>query len=177
MQNVIPIAALLRVLEAHEVEFIVVGGVSAVLNGAPISTIDLDIVHRRTPENVRRLVAALGELNAVFRSDPRGLRPTEAALMGLGHQLLTTKFGVLDVLGSVEAGTTYEDLLPDTYVLDLDDSQVRTLTLRRLILTKERVGRPKDLAVLPILRATLEEISSVPPPDSEDEPSKSRELN
>jgi hypothetical protein len=32
-----------RVLVAHEVEFIVVGGVAAVLQGAPITTQDLDL--------------------------------------------------------------------------------------------------------------------------------------
>jgi hypothetical protein len=38
-------------LVAHDVEFIVVGGVAAVLQGAPVVTFDLDILHRRTPEN------------------------------------------------------------------------------------------------------------------------------
>lgn len=64
---------ILRVLSAHEVEFIVVGGVSAVLHGAPVTTFDLDIVHRRTPENIDRLLAALRELDAILRS--RSARP------------------------------------------------------------------------------------------------------
>jgi hypothetical protein len=34
---------------------------------------------------------------------------------------------------------------------------VRVLSLRALIEAKERSGRPKDLAVLPVLRATLDE--------------------
>ena len=38
---------LLKTLIWHEVEFIVVGGVGAVLQGAPLSTFDLDIVHLR----------------------------------------------------------------------------------------------------------------------------------
>lgn len=46
------------------------------LQGAPIVTIDLDIIHRRTPENVKRLVAPLTELDAVFRHAPRRLRST-----------------------------------------------------------------------------------------------------
>lgn len=36
-------------LAGHGVDFIVVGGVAAVLGGAPISTFDLDIVHARDP--------------------------------------------------------------------------------------------------------------------------------
>jgi hypothetical protein len=37
----------LEVLGRHRVRFIVVGGVAAVLGGAPVSTFDLDIVHDR----------------------------------------------------------------------------------------------------------------------------------
>ncbi|MGB8328982.1 MAG: hypothetical protein WCE62_02570 [Polyangiales bacterium] len=42
-------------------EFIIVGGAAAVLHGAPITTEDLDIVHRRSPENVARLRTLLDE--------------------------------------------------------------------------------------------------------------------
>ena len=37
--------AVLRTLTDHGVEFIVVGGVAAVLRGAPINTFDLDVVY------------------------------------------------------------------------------------------------------------------------------------
>jgi len=39
------IADIIHTLVAHEVEFIVVGGMAAVLQGAPVHTIDLDIVY------------------------------------------------------------------------------------------------------------------------------------
>ena len=48
-------SAVLEVLRRHDVEFIVVGGVCAVLIGAPIATFDVDIVHSRTDENLERL--------------------------------------------------------------------------------------------------------------------------
>ena len=38
------------------------------------------------------------------------------------------------------------------------DLQIRVLDLETLIATKEEAGRDKDLAVLPTLRATLDEI-------------------
>jgi hypothetical protein len=148
---------LLRVLVRHDVEFVVVGGVAAVINGAPVTTFDLDILHRRTPENVRRLVAALTELDAWFRTDSRKLRPNESHLLGPGHALLATKLGVLDSLGAIEANTTYDDVLSDTFVATIDGLPIRTLTLGRLIRVKEQTGRAKDIAVLPVLRATLVE--------------------
>ncbi len=73
----------LEVLSGHRVEYIVVGGVAAVLSGAPVSTFDLDIVHARSGENVARLLAALTDLDARYR-DPGGrvLRPEASALAG-----------------------------------------------------------------------------------------------
>jgi len=71
--------ALLEALSSAGVEFIIVGGVAAVLQGAPITTTDLDIVHRRTPENVARLLDVLLKLDATMRYDfaRRGLRPLQ----------------------------------------------------------------------------------------------------
>src|SRR5215208_8137626 len=78
------LAALLAKLGDASVEFIVVGGAAAVLQGAPITTNDLDIVHRRTPENVARLLEVLLHLDATMRYDfaHRGLRPTAEMLAG-----------------------------------------------------------------------------------------------
>ena len=59
--------ALIQALLGANIEFIVVGGAAAVLHGAPITTQDLDIVHHRSPENVRRLADLLATLDATFR--------------------------------------------------------------------------------------------------------------
>lgn len=149
----------LTVLAEHEVELIVVGGISAILQGAPVVTADLDVVHRRTPENVRRLLAALRSIDATNRHDPRGLAPEESHLLGPGHNLLQTTCGPLDALGAIEAGLSYDDLLPDSEELRVGPNlSVRVLTLRRLVELKAASGRPKDLAALPTLRATLVEV-------------------
>ena len=148
----------LELLSRHGVDFLVVGGVAAVLQGAPIVTFDVDVVHARTKDNVGRLQAALAELGARYRADPRGLAPTRETLLGPGHHLLSTSLGPLDLLGSVAGGLAYEDLAPDTVTLAVADLAVPVLALPRLIEVKEATGRPKDLAALPTLRATLEEI-------------------
>jgi hypothetical protein len=121
--------------------------------------LDVDIVHRRTRENVLRLLAALAELQAIYRGDPRNLAPTESHLMGPGHQLLTTIYGDLDCLGAVDGDKRYEDLLPFSTELQLgEQARVRVLELSTLIEVKRRAGRPKDMAVIPFLQATLDEI-------------------
>jgi hypothetical protein len=151
-------AEILRLLAEHEVEFVVVGMTAGVLQGAPVTTIDLDVVHRRSPENVTKLLRVLREIDAVYRHDPRGLRPTESHLAGDGHQLLATSCGDLDCLGAIDDGRGYEDLLPGTIEMRLANGRaIRVLSLSALIEAKVRAGRPKDLAALPVLRATLDE--------------------
>jgi hypothetical protein len=149
---------ILRVLARHQVEFITVGGLAAVFNGAPIITVDVDILHRRTPENVRRLMGALAELCAVYRNDPRNIVPGASHLLGPGHQLLKTKHGDLDVLGTIDDTVVYDDVLADTIEVELAEIRVLALDLARIIKAKEFAGRPKDLAVLPLLRAALDEL-------------------
>jgi hypothetical protein len=156
-------AEILRLLARKEVEFIVVGMTAGVLRGAPVTTVDLDIVHRRSPENVARLLGVLAELDAVYRHDPRKLRPNESHLLGPGHQLLTTTHGDLDCLGAIDQDKRYEDLLDQTTEMKLAEGlSVRVLALTALIEIKERSGRPKDLAVIPVLRATLDELNRKP---------------
>lgn len=149
---------LLRVLVKHRVEFIVVGGVSAVLQGAPIMTLDLDIVHRRSPRNIEKLLRALGELEAHYRNlESRRLVPDRSHLRSSGHQLLMTDSGPLDILGVIGSDRSYEDLLPLSHDLAVGDLTIRVLSLEAVIRTKEEVGHPKDRAVLEILRETLRE--------------------
>src|SRR5438094_2100646 len=96
---------LLRALSDAGVDYIVVGGVAAVLLGAPISTFDLDIVHRRDPENLQRLLEMLRALDAHYRGRPgRRLEPDLHHLASAGHQLLMSRLGPIDVLGTIEGG-------------------------------------------------------------------------
>lgn len=125
------LTAMIRALHDAGVEFLVVGGVSAVLNGVPVSTFDLDVVHRRTSENVDRILPVLEALDAVYRTQPeRRLRPARQALMSSGHQTLLTKYGPLDLLGTIGTDLGYDELLPkSTGFLIAEDVRVRILNL------------------------------------------------
>lgn len=148
---------LLRVLVNHRVDFIIVGGLAAVLQGAPVVTLDIDIVYARTPENIARMQRALDELDAEFRDDPRRLRPNLSHLESTGHKLLKTRFGSLDVLGTIEESTSYEDLVPSADELVIADLTVHVLSLERLIEVKRTLTRLKDRMMLEMLEATLDE--------------------
>ena len=146
----------LVVLARHDVEFIVVGGVAAVLQGAPIATFDLDVVHRRTPDNVAKLLDAVTAMNGRYRDLPgRVLTPTASALAAGGHHLLVTDHGPLDVLGLIGAGLGYDELVSRSSPLDLGELRVLVLDLASVIQLKEELGRDKDRAVLAVLRKTL----------------------
>jgi hypothetical protein len=150
---------ILHTLGRHQVDFIIIGGVCAVLHGAPVTTFDLDLVHSRDPDNLNRLLAALQELDAYYREQThRRLRPGLSHLASSGHQLLMTHAGSLDLLGTLTTEQGYEDLLPHTVEVQFSEVlQVRILDLPTLIAVKEAAGRDKDKAVLHILRRTLEE--------------------
>jgi len=150
--------SLLATLATSDVEFIVVGMLAAVAQGAPVTTHDLDIVHRRTPDNVAKLVDLLvNKLDASYRGRTDVLRPTAEILSGTGHSLLKTNLGPLDVLGAIEGGRDYDSLLPNSHRIEIAGRVVYVLGLATLIELKRGSTRLKDQLVLPILEETLKQ--------------------
>jgi len=150
--------ALIQALLTGGVEFIVVGGAAAVLHGAPTTTQDLDIVHRRTEENVSRLVHVLEKLDAYVREPgSRRLKPTASWLLGDGQLNLSTDLGPLDPLCILHDGRGYDELLPFTELVRDGETVLRILDLPTLIEVKAEAGRSKDRLVVPILIALLKE--------------------
>jgi hypothetical protein len=158
---VVDYSAILKTLRHHGVDFIIVGGVCAVLHGAPLATFDLDVVHSREPDNLARLMAALDELDVHYRiPGRRDKKPGPSQLASAGHQLLMTRFGPLDLLGTIGKGHDYGQLLDQTIEVEIARRlKVRVLSLESLVKTKEETGQEKDRAVLPVLRHILEEKS------------------
>src|SRR6266404_4227587 len=107
------VAEVVRRLEEHTVEYLVVGGVCAMFHGALRPTIDLDICYRRTPGNIRRLVAALSPLNPRPRGFPEGLPFTfDERTVRLGSNFTLDVGGVdLDLLGTMSAIGGYEEVV------------------------------------------------------------------
>jgi len=162
---------LLAALCRHEVDFVVVGGVAAVLEGVGMMTDDLDVLVDTREENLARVLAALDDLEAVYR-DPGGrtLRPDARRLASFRLHLLDTRLGRLDLLRSLGPGErSYDDLLPRSRPYRIGELSIPVLELAAVIEAKEAADRPKDRAALPLLRQTLEERRSregrEPPPE------------
>lgn len=152
--RVADLRGLLTALLDGQVEFIVVGGAAAILHGSPTTTQDLDVVHRRTEENIARLLATLGPLDATIREvGRRGLRPDHELLLKGRQPLLSTAMGDLDTLCTLHDGRGYEELLPHSLEMEVDNRPLRVLDLDTLIQVKAAANRPKDRLVLPILLA------------------------
>jgi predicted nucleotidyltransferase len=150
---------LLAALAGAKTEFMIVGGVAAIAHGSARLTADLDIVYRRTPDNLHHLASALKDLGPYLRGAPQGLPfrwDEETIRKGLNFTL-TTSYGELDLLGEITGGGGYDELLPHTIVLDLFGIECRCLGLKRLIEVKHAAGRPKDLEVIAELEAIREE--------------------
>jgi hypothetical protein len=159
--------ALLRALSEGGVEFILIGGAAATVHGSSRLTRDVDVVYRRTRENIARLVTALTPYQPYLRGAPPGLPfrwDVPTIQRGLNFTLVT-QLGDLDVLGEIVGGGGYDALLPSTSVITAFDVQCRCLNLDRLIEVKRAAGRPKDLEAMAELEAIQEERSSPDRPD------------
>lgn len=154
--------ATLRVLSAHGVEFIVVGGVAARLRGAPILTQDMDVTPAITDQNLEKLALALEELDARLRTkpEPEGVPfPFDPQLLKSSTvRTLVTRYGNLDLVISPAGTEGYPDLVRDADELLIavePDLRVMVASLIDVIRSKQAAGREKDLATLPLLRRTL----------------------
>jgi len=141
------------------VDFILVGGLAAVIQGAPVTTMDVDIVHNQSPENIAKLLAFLKSVDAFHRRlDDKVIEPKLGDLSGKGHALFTTRLGPLDVLAVIEEGRSYRDLLDHTVEIDFRGHTLRVLDLKMLIQLKRTSTDPKDKLRLPMLKETLRQL-------------------
>jgi hypothetical protein len=154
---------ILGALERHRVRFILIGAAAARVAGAPVVTEDIDVTPATDKANLVRLAAALKELRARLRSpsDSRGVPfPLDADMLRTADMwTLTTSAGDLDVCFTPSGTRGYPDLRREASRMRLGPGvAVSVASLRDVIRSKEAAGRDKDLAQLPLLRRTLEQI-------------------
>lgn len=152
--------ALLKVLQAHQVQLLLIGGIAGVLHGSPSMTNDLDICHSRDMDNLRKLAAALVELNARLRGAPEDAPFILDArtLAAGGNFTFSTTAGALDCLAFPSGSKGYDELIANAVSMDLDGLNVKVVALNDLIRIKRAAGRPKDLIEVEILGALRDEI-------------------
>lgn len=156
--------SILTVLERHQVRYVVVGGIAAQIAGAPLNTRDLDITPARDRENLVRLAEALDELGAqvLLEDAPPGVGISLDAdtIAGFASLATSTPHGRLDLVLLPTGTRGYDDLAraaTDERISD-DGLIVSVASLADVVRSKASAARAKDVAQLPLLRETLEQI-------------------
>lgn len=150
------LSGILEGLLGSGVRFVLVGGLAAVVQGAPVTTMDVDIVHERSSENIARLLEFLHSIDAIHRRpDDKVIAPTTQDISGSGHALYSTRLGPLDVLAVIEMGKAYEDLVDNSVEIRFRGHALRVLDLKTLIELKRGSHNPVDRQRLPVLEETL----------------------
>jgi hypothetical protein len=157
-------ARLFATLHEHDVRYVLIGGLAAVIHGSTAMTNDADIVPDPDPANLERLAGALRALDARLRvpDNPEGLafEPHPALLASMRTLNLTTSCGDLDLAADPAGIDDFGQLAASAVSYEIAGQEVAVAALADIIRSKEAAGRPKDHATLPILRALAEEIAA-----------------
>ncbi len=153
------LSAIIEGLIKADIQFILVGGLAAVVQGAPVTTMDVDILHDRSSETISKLLKFLKSINAIYRRpDNKIIVPKEEDFSGMGHALFSTRLGPLDVLSFIEQEKTYHDLIEQTVEIEFRGHIIHVLDIRTLIDLKKTSKDPKDRQRLPVLEETLRQL-------------------
>jgi len=142
---------ILRALARHEVDYVLIGGLAALLQGSPLPTYDIDITPAPGAANAGRLGTALAELDAIAPDD------LEDATKTLRHQVdasFHTPSGYIDVHYRPAGFKNYRALARNARLLELEPGlALRVSPIRDIIRSRTASG---DHRQLPALEATLE---------------------
>lgn len=152
-------SSILLKLAQENIKFILVGGLAAVVQGAPITTMDIDILYDRSPENVSKLISFLKSIDAIYRRpDDKKIEPKEDDLLKLGHRLFTTRLGPIDVLAFIEKDKNYRDIIEHTVEIEFRGHKIYVLELEMMIDLKRDSKHQRDIQRIPILKETLRQL-------------------
>ena len=149
---------LFQLLNEGNVDFVVVGGVAAIAHGSPLVTQDIDTCISLAPDNLDRLKDALSEINPIHRigNKNKPFNETDGVLYSFKNIYLTTDYGQIDCLGEITGIGSYEDVLRNSFKLQIDGKEYNFLTIDALIKAKKAINRPKDREAVIILNALRE---------------------
>jgi hypothetical protein len=149
---------LIRVLNEHGVDYVVIGGYAAGVQGALWATVDLDLVYATDRTNYDRLAAALRALDA----QPIGLPPgvvvaLDARALRAGDLwTLATRLGQLDLMREPAPGLNYARLREQARTIRGRETY-NVASINDLITMKRHAGRPKDVGQVQLLELAADE--------------------
>ncbi|HUH03697.1 MAG TPA: hypothetical protein VML75_17000 [Kofleriaceae bacterium] len=144
------LARVAAVLEKRQLSAVLIGNAAAALQGAPVTTMDLDFMFRRTSANMVKLKRVADDLDAVV------MRPFYPA-SGLFRVVRDRDGMQLDFMSRVDGIRSFEALRARASRVEFRGFTLLVADLRDIIRSKEAADRPQDRAVLPVIRRTLDE--------------------
>jgi hypothetical protein len=141
---------LIVVLARHGVDYVVIGGVATQVHGHRRTTMDLDLMPDPSPANLRRLGAALAELDARPRdavgpeAEISVTDPERLAIAAIVPPLMT-RHGQIHILKEPKGASSFDEMREHALVIDLDGNEIAIVSLDDLIRMKRAAGRPADL--------------------------------
>lgn len=139
-----------KVLAEHRLETVMIGNAAAALHGAPVTTLDIDFMFRKTPTNLNKLKAVAGDLRATI------LKPYYP--VSDLFRVVNDEQGIqLDFMTRLHGIRSFEGIKSRAVSVDFGEHPLKIASLADIIKSKQATGRDKDLAVLPILEKTLGE--------------------
>ena len=138
---------ILRVLDEHGVEYVLIGGLAVQTHGHVRTTNDADLIPAPDPANLERLASALRALEArVLNPDQEGVEVSAKMLPRATIWQFASRDGGIDVMHEVPGGRTYSELSDRALHVRLGNIEVPVVGLDDLIQMKLARGRPVDLA-------------------------------
>lgn len=131
-------------LHSHDVRYVVIGGIAAIIHGVPRATFDLDILIEATTDNVGRLLRALQEagLGTAAMTTPAEV---------LANEITIFKDRVRIDVQTRTPGLAFADAWEHRQTIDFQGVPFFIASKRDLVAAKRAAGRPQDLADVRIL--------------------------
>jgi predicted nucleotidyltransferase len=139
-----------RTLHMVRLETVMVGNAAAALHGAPVTTLDIDFMFRKTPTNLRKLKDFAEELDAQIL---KPFYPVSSL-----YRVVNDDTGMqVDFMSILHGIKSFENLRSDAVEVEFEGYELKIASLEKIIRSKKTLGRPRDLAVIEILERTLDE--------------------
>lgn len=139
-----------RVLRETGLEAIMIGNAAAALHGAPVTTVDVDFLFRKTPPNLRKLKAVARALDAMI------LRPYYP-ISDLFRLMAEDQSLQLDFMAAIHGMRSFNSVKSRAISVDVGGEKFLVASLADIIASKRAANRPRDRSVIDALTSTLEE--------------------
>jgi hypothetical protein len=134
-----------KVFAAHRFEAVMVGNAAAALHDAPVTTMDVGFIFRKTPANLKKLKAVAGSLGAVIF---RPYHPVSDL-----YRIINDDQGLqLDFMTRMHGIRSFEGIRARATSVRFGDWELLVASLSDIITSKRATARSRDLAVLPFWR-------------------------